>query len=377
MAKSISTSGFGNEFTNADFVGSLGRIGGKLLDKNLLRNEIDLAFDTNLVYLKVVKPTNPNPAVGIKKENPGFDLDINSDIYSKKINFTDSALIDKLNFNSPNTILVTSGDIELNLTGSDRTFLFDKITSGPLFLETNKITSINDSDLILSADQNKIIDLLTDVEVNASLSVKGNITLDGNLTAIERVVLGDNELDVVEIAPSLSQTLRPSENDEFDIGKEDRKWKDFHAFNWQYIENLYPKTAIVNASLSINGFINKINPITANSDLTLSPFTGITYIEDVKVQDSTLTNLLNTPLTLKTTGIGYVVFVGTNGMIVPAGNSAQIPVAPELGDTRWNTQLNRLECWNGTEYVVATGPSENVTVDEFIDLVDVYTLIFG
>ena len=50
-----------------------GRIGGALLRDNLLRNGVDLAFDTNLLYLKL-DDTNadiiPGSASGLDPSNP-------------------------------------------------------------------------------------------------------------------------------------------------------------------------------------------------------------------------------------------------------------------------------------------------------------------
>lgn len=55
-----------------------------------------------------------------------------------------------------------------------------------------------------------------------------------------------------------------------------------------------------------------------------------------------------TPLTLVSTGIGYVRFTDTNAFLVPTGGDAERPTRPELGDTRWNTDRNYLEVFAGT-----------------------------
>jgi hypothetical protein len=39
---------------------------------------------------------------------------------------------------------------------------------------------------------------------------------------------------------------------------------------------------------------------------------------------------------------------GTGAMTVPAGTTAQRPSNPVVGDTRWNSTLNQLECWVGS-----------------------------
>lgn len=55
-----------------------------------------------------------------------------------------------------------------------------------------------------------------------------------------------------------------------------------------------------------------------------------------------------TPLTLASTGIGYVRFTDNNAFLIPYGGDAERPPRPELGDTRWNTDRNYLEVFAGT-----------------------------
>ena len=129
--------------------------------------------------------------------------------------------------------------------------------------------------------------------------------------------------------------------------------------------------------MSLDGIINKISAVQSNEDILLSPDTGIVYIESTKWQDSDITNLLNTPLTLGSTGIGYTQFIGTDAMLIPAGNNSQRRLTPEVGETRWNTEVGYLECFDGTVWVISTGGGEEVTNVIMEDLGHVYTLILG
>ena len=51
---------------------AVGRISGPLLKSNLVRNGIDLAFETNLLYLDV-----NNSRLGVKTSSPQYELDVN------------------------------------------------------------------------------------------------------------------------------------------------------------------------------------------------------------------------------------------------------------------------------------------------------------
>jgi hypothetical protein len=83
-----------------------------------------------------------------------------------------------------------------------------------------------------------------------------------------------------------------------------------------------------------------------------------------------------TPLTFATTGTGYIRFDGNNGVVIPAGTTAEREYT-EVGETRWNTELNYLECFDGSVYVISTGPGEVVSTDLMTDLAIARALMLG
>lgn len=84
-----------------------------------------------------------------------------------------------------------------------------------------------------------------------------------------------------------------------------------------------------------------------------------------------------TPVQFASTGAGYLRFMGTNAVLIPAGDDASRPSSPEIGDTRWNTDQQYLECFDGSVYVISTGGGEEVTEELMEDLGNVYSLILG
>ena len=69
---------------------AVGRISGPLLKANLLRNGVDLAFETDLLYLDV-----NNSRIGVKTASPQYDLDVNgttrsTDLINNVVNFIKS-----------------------------------------------------------------------------------------------------------------------------------------------------------------------------------------------------------------------------------------------------------------------------------------------
>ena len=64
-------------------------------------------------------------------------------------------------------------------------------------------------------------------------------------------------------------------------------------------------------------------------------------------------------------------------MVVPAGGTATRRASPEVGETRWNTGIGYLECYDGSVWAVSTGGGINVSVVIMEDLGHAYTLMLG
>jgi hypothetical protein len=87
--------------------------------------------------------------------------------------------------------------------------------------------------------------------------------------------------------------------------------------------------------------------------------------------------LLNSAITLGGTGRGYIQINGINGFVIPSGTDAERRSTPELGETRWNTDLGYLECYDGTNWIVSTGGGEEVTTPIMDDIANIWGLILG
>jgi hypothetical protein len=64
-------------------------------------------------------------------------------------------------------------------------------------------------------------------------------------------------------------------------------------------------------------------------------------------------------------------------MVIPSGDDSQRRLIPELGETRWSTQQQYLECYDGSVWIVATGGGEIVTQEYMEDLGFIYSAILG
>jgi hypothetical protein len=73
------------------------------------------------------------------------------------------------------------------------------------------------------------------------------------------------------------------------------------------------------------------------------------------------TNLANGNITLAATGTELVTIAGTLGLIIPAGNTAQRPSPATQGTVRFNTDIGRIEVYDGAEWDQIVGGVTNET----------------
>ncbi len=111
-----------------------------------------------------------------------------------------------------------------------------------------------------------------------------------------------------------------------------------------------------------------------DQDITFSNGSGVVNIEELTFENSKIFNNTNSALTFSNTG-GFTI-LSADGLQLPSGPSAD-RTNIEVGDTRWNTDTQILETYDGNSYIAAAGLSNNITPAEFDDLLFEYTLIFG
>ena len=86
---------------------AVGRISGPLLKDNLLRNGVNLAFETNLLYLDVV-----NGRIGINTATPDHELSVSGTTRTTNLQVTNEADIASFTVTG-NTLSSSSGILTL------------------------------------------------------------------------------------------------------------------------------------------------------------------------------------------------------------------------------------------------------------------------
>jgi hypothetical protein len=356
----------------------LGRISGPLLTDNLLRGGIDLEISNtgignSLLYLNV-----NNRQVSI---NTVGDQELNIDDTTKTIDLISNGIrVSNIEFglSNQNTVSTNSGGITLVPNQLDPLITADQLRAGDINLKDNIVSNYQPNGSIeLRANNNKLVDIDSSLAVNGNLLITGNINIDGSLSKKGDLIIGDNG-DTVTVAPNFRQSIIPGITQTYDLGAANRTWRRIFVDDNSEIGSLTYTSLTIGDQLQLDGLTREIYTLQSNDSVLLNSDTGIVDIESIRFQENDITNLTaDTAFSFVSTGIGYTRFMGTNGVVIPAGTTAERPDAPEVGDTRWNTTIGRLECWDGSVYIVATGPGATIGEVEMTDLQFVYAVMLG
>jgi hypothetical protein len=358
----------------------LGRISGPLLEANLNRLGVDLTFrnynnDDDLLYLEVT-----NGKVGINKTPVTYQLEIDSNTHTTNLIATTSADINSITLATNTFSTDISSTIEIRPSPAGATVLFDNMRSGNLDFKDNIIKNYTVNGTIeLNPSGTGIVNAQSGARVNGDLSITGNFLINGNLTEATNIIVGDTPLDTVTVQTDFTQSLIPGTTLTYDLGKSNKRWSQVYVHNNSNIGSLTYNSFTISNQLQVDGPTATITTLQSNDPILLSPASGITDVERIRFQNNDISNLDETALTLASTGIGYVRFVGTDGVIIPAGSDAQRNPVAEAGDTRWNNTnpINQyLETFDGTVWNISTGGT-TISAAENYDLSNAYILMLG
>ena len=113
------------------------------------------------------------------------------------------------------------------------------------------------------------------------------------------------------------------------------------------------------------------------ADLYIAPDSGITTINNISIQDSEVTNNLNSEFLIQSTGQGYIKFAGKGAVVFPIGDDSQRRLNPVIGETRYNTDQSYLEVYNGEGWYPAIGTSGAASEEEIVEITNLWSLVLG
>jgi len=172
---------------------AVGRISGPLLKSNLLRNGVDLAVETDLLYFDVT-----NSRLGVKTTSPGYDLHVAGTLFATNLT-SDQITVDNLQLDG-STLSSVVGDLILQpATGSDQ------------------------------------------VTVSGNMEVTGDLTIGGSIT------LGDADTDGITLDAEITSDIVPDASATYNLGSATKNW------NTIWVSSIDSETEVV--SFDTNGAI--------------------------------------------------------------------------------------------------------------------------
>jgi len=197
---------------------TVGKISGQMLESNLEREGVELAFDTDLLFLN----TSSN-RIGINNDTPFRTLLVDSYLRTTDLIVDNSYTLENLTF-SGNTIS-SATNLYLSASGDEPTITARRIDTANLYIDGNSIVSkIINADINLIPAGTGLINLDADVEVTGSLHATGDVTFDGNF------VIGSDSNDNVSFGAELASDIIPDINNFYDIGTSSKRFSDVYTY---------------------------------------------------------------------------------------------------------------------------------------------------
>jgi hypothetical protein len=349
---------------------AIGRISGPLLKANLLRDGVDLAFETDLLYLDVV-----NGRVGVKTSTPGYALTINGTTRTTNLETTTQANIASFTI-ATNTISSTSSTINLVPSGTNAVVYQARILVGSLDIGSNSI---------LTTGTNTNLEIIPSgtgiVNVNSNLAVYGNIHATGNISADGNIGLGNDSGDTISFTGEVNSDIIPSTSNTYTLGNSSLYWNTLYS-------TAASITTINSTNINVVDFKTNSLEITQNTISTLAANTNIKFnttgtggvlLGNLKFLNNVITNTVAGAITeFVETGTGYVKISGTYGVVIPSGDvSTRPPEAnSEIGMIRFNTETLYVEVFNGLQWTTSAGAG-GINFSDATDIGMTSALIFG
>ena len=270
---------------------AVGRISGPLLKDNLLRNGVDLAFETNLLYLDV-----NNRRIGVNTSTPTNDLSVNGTTRSTNLQVTTSATLGSITL-SGNTISSSSSTINLLPNGAGGVVYQGTINVGNMTISANTIAATG---------TNTNIEITTTgtgaVEFNSNVVVYGNIHATGNITADGNITLGNATTDTISFTGEVNSNILPSVSNTYNLGSNSLQWSNIwtntvnaNTFNI----NTFNASSLVTSgtpSITISG--NSISANATNTDINFTTTgTGGIQLGNFRFYNNAISNTVANSIT--------------------------------------------------------------------------------
>ena len=232
---------------------AVGKITGEMLQNNLVRNGINLAFETDLLFLDV-----NNGRVGIKTSAPTHPLHVVGTARTQNVDVSNSVTVGDFTL-SGNTIASTTNSIFFNLSGAGAAVYNSRLLVDDFEITDNelRITDTN-KDLEIRPNGTGELKIFGNTEVFGNIHATGTITADGNLQ------LGNDPGDNITFVGEVNSNVIPDADNTYDLGSSSRRWTNIYS-------DILNANTVVSGSLIVDG-VDVVTPqgniiyVSANGD---------------------------------------------------------------------------------------------------------------
>ena len=233
---------------------ALGRISGPLLRDNLYRDGVDIAFETDLLYIDVVRGR-----IGIKAStaagNLTHELTVTGNTRTTDLIVDTQAEIASFTLSS-NIIASSNGTISLEPSGANPVVYQAKLVLDDLQISNNTIeVTTSNTDLVFQTQGAGEVNINSSVTVNGNLHATGNITADGDITFGEGSQTPGVD-DTVTFIAEIASSIIPDQDSLYDLGSDPNT--SGKAWRTAYVSTL--ETTNINSSTIVVDGINLILP---------------------------------------------------------------------------------------------------------------------
>ena len=338
------------------------------VDDNVSLEVIELSTDVQF-FDNVITTTNSNSDLELRTNGTGS-------VYLQELGILDN------NISTVNSAITFAPTENLNIT-STTALLIPRGTSAQRILDTGSIldggSADNNSSILSSGTASTVFDSESTIydsgaSIIADQGTPGAIRFNTDDNLFEGTTQNTVTFNGVYSSDRLTSVLAHPTNDTI-----------------LFTANSVSSGVIDSTGITLNGlqvddvFINDstITTNVSNSDLELARNgSGEVILNNISIVGNTIKNNTNKGVVnLASSGFGYTKFTGTSGVVIPFGGTATQPDPATnpipVGDTRYNTDTQILETWDGNTYLTSMGPNPPITPTEFNDLLLEYTIIFG
>jgi hypothetical protein len=247
--------------------GGIGRITGPLLKDNLVRNGVDLSFETDLLYLDV----NTNK-IGIKTDSPGKELFIEQYAQTIDLIVDDYITANKIEINNTSNIFTSLDKLYLD---AQQSIIAPGLKTDKLIIDNNAIfTTTANTDIEIRPTGQLVVD--TNTDIFGSVHSTGDITIGGN------VVFGNDDEDNVDFNSDVKSDITPDLDITYTLGNANKRWNNLYtkSANAQLVvadRLITPADITFNLRFENSWFVSTTGSNSNVGDYQNAPFRNLSY----------------------------------------------------------------------------------------------------